>query len=133
MLGGQGRAETGIAPLAHLPQGPLPESLRNFPVRAAASQPMHDSAISRSAQPRLQTPDLPVGQSQTPGRFDLLQMTFLDLVQHLQPLSLTYAQADPLLFHWASRPLEKRTFLLCTNRTFSFCGDTSILAVAELP
>jgi hypothetical protein len=26
----------------------------------------------------------------------------------------------------APRPLEKRTFLLCTNRTFSLCSYTSV-------
>lgn len=30
--------------------------------------------------------------------------------------SRSVAQFDPLLFHQASRPLEKRAFLLCTNR-----------------
>jgi hypothetical protein len=84
---------------------------------------MHDSVISLGSQTGLQTPDVPVCQSQTPGRFDLPQMTFLDLLQHFPPLPFSGAHADPLLFHRASQPLEKGTFLLCTNRTFSFCGD----------
>jgi len=64
-----------------------------------------------------------IRQPQALSRFDLFQMTLLDFVQHLQSVSFALAQADPLLFHRAFRPLEKRTFLLCTNRTFSLCGD----------
>jgi serine/threonine protein kinase len=90
---------------------------------------MHDSGISFSAQPVLQTTDVAVRQPQPPRRFHLLQMTFLHLLQHLQPLPLSGAQADPLLFHGASQPPEKRTFLLCTNRTFSFCGDTECAVI----
>jgi len=44
-------------------------------------------------------------------------------------LPLFRAQFDPLLFHRAPRPLEKRTFLLRTNRTFSPYSYTSILSV----
>jgi hypothetical protein len=70
---------------------------------------------------------VPVGQPQSLRRFELLQMTFLDLVQHLQAIPLSLVQLDPLLFQGASRPLEKRTFLLCTNQTFSLCGYSARL------
>jgi protein-disulfide isomerase len=52
-------------------------------------------------------------------------MPALDLMQNLQTLPLLRAQLDPLLFHRAPWPLEKRKFLLCTNRTFSLCSYTS--------
>jgi len=39
------------------------------------------------------------------------------------PFSLT--QGDPLRFHWPLHFSCNRTFLLCTNRTFSFCADTA--------
>src|SRR5579863_929341 len=67
-----------------------------------------------------------IRQPQPPCGIDLFQVPLLDPVQRLQPLPLSGAQLDPLLCHGASQPPEKRTFLLCTNRTFSFCGDMSI-------
>src|ERR1700733_1369961 len=83
-------------------------------------------AVSVYAATQSLCSQLPIAQSQTVGGSDLPQMPFCDLVQHLQPLPLFRAQLDPLLFHRAPRPLEKRTFLLCTIRTFSFCGDNSL-------
>ena len=47
-------------------------------------------------------------------------------------LPLLRKQRNPLLCHRAPRPLEKRTFLLCTIRTFSSCGDTVSLFVSLL-
>jgi hypothetical protein len=35
--------------------------LGDLPIRAAAAQPMHDSAIAFGSQPDLQAPHLPVG------------------------------------------------------------------------
>jgi hypothetical protein len=78
MLGGQRRAEPGIA---RLTQGAPRDRLGNLAVRAAAAQSMQDSLISLSVQPGLQTTALAVGQPQSPRRFPLLQMTFLHLLQ----------------------------------------------------
>jgi hypothetical protein len=114
-LGSQGGPETAIARLAQLPYSALRVRLSNLPVRAAvAADPRSPDPLG--SQTRLQTLNMPVRQSQMPGRFDLPQVTFLHLVQHLQPLPFAYAHADPLLFYRASRPLRKRAF--------SFCGDS---------
>jgi hypothetical protein len=95
---------------------------------------MDHGAISLAAQERQQTPHVPVGQAQTPSCFGLFQTAFPHLLQHFQSLPLAHTQADSLLLHRVPRPLEKRTFLLCTIRTFSFCGDkTSETRVAESP
>jgi hypothetical protein len=71
----------------------------------------------------LQAPHLPGAQSQPAGPFDLRHVSLLHLLEHLPPLPLALTHADPLLWHRASRPLEERTFLLRTNRTFSLCSD----------
>ncbi len=104
VLSGQGGTKAGVTSLAQLPHSPLPAALRDLPIRAATAQPVHDPAIALGAQPCLQTPDLAVGYMQPPGRFDLSQMTFLDLLQQLQPLSFSGAQLDSLRFHPPSRP-----------------------------
>jgi hypothetical protein len=65
---------------------------------------MHDSTVALAAQPRPQTPRLPVGYMQPPGRFDLLEITFLDLLQNFQPLPFFRAQLDSLRSHPASQP-----------------------------
>jgi hypothetical protein len=63
---------------------------------------MHEAVISFGAQPRLQATNVPVGQAQTPRRFDLLQMTLLHFVQYLESISFSRAQFDSLRFHPAS-------------------------------
>src|SRR5208282_6333815 len=102
----------------------LLEVCGNLAIRGTSPQPVYQPAISHLAKTLQQPPHLPIAQPQTAGRFDLQQMPLLDFVQNLQSLPLFRAQLDPLLFHRAPRPLEKRTFLLCTNRTFSCCSYT---------
>lgn len=53
------------------------------------------------------------------------QMSFLGFVQHLQPIPRPLAQLEPLL-RGPSDHLQKRTFLLCPNRTFSLCGRSPL-------
>jgi len=71
MFGRQRGAKTRIAGLAQLPYGALPAALRHLPVRAAAAQPMHDSAIAFGSQPSLQPSHVAISQPQPVGRFDL--------------------------------------------------------------
>src|ERR1700675_3903364 len=53
-------------------------------------------------------------------------MLLLYLVQHFQSVPFPLAQSDSLRLHGALGHPWKRTFLLCTNRTFSFCGDRNL-------
>ena len=122
MFGGQRRTETQIRRQPQPAQTALLDVRGNLAIRGTSAQPMHQPVIPHLAKTLQQPPHLPIAQPQTARRIDLPQMPSLDFVQHLQSLSLFGAQRDPLLFHRAPRPLEKRTFLLCTNRTFSLCS-----------
>src|SRR5208282_2204686 len=126
MLGRERRTETQIRRQPQPSQTALLEVCGNLAIRGTSPQPVYQPAISHLAKTLQQPPHLPIAQPQTAGRFDLQQMPLLDFVQNLQSLPLFRAQLDPLLFHRAPRPLEKRTFLLCTNRTFSRCSYTKI-------
>src|SRR5271168_3881975 len=122
MLGRQRGAEPQVRRQPQPSQAALLEVRRNLAVRGTSAQPMHQPAISPLAKTLQQSPHLPVAQPQTAGCINLPQMPSLDFVQHLQSLPLVRTQRDPPLFHGAPGPLEKRTFLLCTNRTFSLCS-----------
>src|SRR5271156_5884011 len=79
--------------------------------------------ISSFAKAEQHPPHLAVSYFQPRGCFDLCQMLLLYLVQHFQSVPFSLAQSDPLRFHGPLGPPWKRTFLLCTNRTFSLCSD----------
>src|SRR6266404_605144 len=84
---------------------------------------MNQGTIPALANAEQHPPHLAVGYFQPLGCRYLCQMLLLYLVQHFQSVPFSLAQGDALRFHEAlSQPL-KRTLLLCTNRTFSFCGD----------
>src|SRR3989304_7637374 len=128
MLGGQGGTEVSVA-APDFPQHPLFRCGGDPAIRRPAPQPMNDTAIPFGRDAPLQPPHLPGAQPQTPCRFYLREMPLLDFVHNLQPISFPCAQCHPLLSHWSPRTLEKRTFLLCTNRTFSLCSDSWMVIV----
>ena len=80
-------------------------------------------AIPSLANALQHTPHLAVGYLQPLGRHYLRQLLLLYLVQDSQSVPFLLAQSHPLRFHWPLGLPWNRTFLLCTNRTFSFCGD----------
>src|SRR5690242_5016624 len=75
------------------------------------------------ANPQQHPPHLAVRHFQPRGGGYLRQMLLLYLVQHFQSVPFSLAQSDSLRLHGDLGHPCKRTFLLCTNRTFSFCAD----------
>src|SRR2546430_4925881 len=84
----------------------------------------HFAATPALANAEQHPPHLAVGYFQPLGCSYLRQMLLLYLVQHFQSVPFSLAQGDALRFHGALGQPCKRTFLLCTNRTFSFCGHS---------
>jgi hypothetical protein len=84
---------------------------------------MNQRTIPTLAKVQQHSPHVAVGYLQPLGRGYLRQMLLIYFVQHVQSIPFPLIQSDSLRFH---RPLDhpwNRTFLLCTNRTFSFCAD----------
>jgi hypothetical protein len=100
---------------------------------------MNQRTIPTLAKAQQHSPHVAVGYFQPLGGSYLRQMLLIHFLQHFQSIpfwrgcgSVMQIQRDSLRFH---RPLDhpwKRTFLFCTNRTFSFCGDRSPVVV-DLP
>jgi hypothetical protein len=72
---------------------------------------------------------LTVGYFQPRGGCYLRQTLLLYLVPYFQSVPFSLAQSDALRLHGALGHPWNRTFLLCTNRTFSFCADSAKLRV----
>jgi hypothetical protein len=83
VLAGQRRAEPGIARLPQFRYRPLLPRLGDLAVGATAAQPMQNPPISLLAQTLLPTPHLAVAHPQPPRGFDLLDVSFFHLLQHL--------------------------------------------------
>src|SRR5690348_6304798 len=91
---------------------------------------MNQRTIPTLAKVQQHSPHVAVGYLQPLGRGYLRQMLLIYFVQHVQSIPFPLIQGDSLRLH---RPLDhpwNRTFLLCTNRTFSFCADRKELNAA---
>ena len=101
MLGGECGTETRVRRQPQPSQTAVRDGLGNLAIRGTSAQPMNQPAIPLSLQACRQAPDAPVGQPQTPRRFDLREVALLDFVQHLQSVPFSLAQRDSLRFHGA--------------------------------
>src|SRR5450432_2887379 len=93
---------------------------------------MNQRTIPSFTETEQHAPYLALGYFQSHGCRYLRQLLLLYLVQDSQSVPFSLIQSDPLQFHGPLGLLWNRTFLLCTNRTFSFCGDRNCPTV-DLP
>src|SRR5690242_14003717 len=87
---------------------------------------MNERTIPTLAKVQQHSPHVAVGYLQPLGRGYLRPMLLIYFVQNVQSIPFPLIQSDSLRFH---RPLGhpwNRTFLLCTNRTFSFRADIQL-------
>ena len=123
VFGGQRGAEICIT-LPQSRQNLLLEPRRQPAVRGPTAQSMNQCTIPTLAKTQQHSPHVAVGYFQPLGGSYLRQMLLIYLVQHFQSVPFPLTQRDSLRFHGPLGHPWNRTFLLCTNRTFSFCGDT---------
>src|SRR5262249_32622813 len=96
---------------------------RQTAVGGLSPQPVHQRPIAVLVQPHQKTPDMAVGHPQPAPPFPFPPPLLLHPLAHPPAIPPPLAQCNALQFHRPPPARWNRTFLFCTTRTFSFCGD----------